>query len=179
MDELFGIVNVPSGIWIDEAGTIVRPPEPAYPRRPAFLDRALPADVTPQQAALIREVKALRIEAEKYVAAWRDWVANGPASRFAWSPDEVLRRSRPRSFADASAAAHFELAQHLHRNGQHESSVAHFREAYRLQPDNWTYKRQAWSLLPASQTPLAVYGGDWLTDVRKIGAENHYPALEM
>jgi len=32
LDELLGIVNVPSGVWIDEQGTIVRPPEPAVPR---------------------------------------------------------------------------------------------------------------------------------------------------
>ncbi len=31
LDELFGIVNVPSALWIDEAGNIVRPPEPAFP----------------------------------------------------------------------------------------------------------------------------------------------------
>ena len=51
--------------------------------------------------------------------------------------------------------------------------------AYRLQPDNWTYKRQAWNLLPAGQTPLEVYGGDWLTDVQQSGPENYYPPLDM
>ena len=33
VDELLGIVNVPSGVWIDEGGAIVRPAEPAVPRR--------------------------------------------------------------------------------------------------------------------------------------------------
>ncbi len=179
MDELFGIVNVPSGVWIDEAGMMVRPPEPAYPHRPDFLDREVPAGASPRQAALILEVRKLRVESDKYVAALRDWVANGAASRFALSPGEVVQRSRPRPMEQATAAAHFELAQHLHRAGQAEAAIPHFREAYRLQPENWTYKRQAWNLLPAGQTPLEVYGGDWLTDVRKIGAENYYPPLDM
>ena len=25
MAELFGVINIPNGVWIDEAGTIVRP----------------------------------------------------------------------------------------------------------------------------------------------------------
>jgi hypothetical protein len=33
VDELFGMVNVPNGVWIDEAGTIVRAAEPAHPGR--------------------------------------------------------------------------------------------------------------------------------------------------
>ena len=27
--------------------------------------------------------------------------------------------------------------------------------------------------------PTSEYEGDWLTDVRKIGAENYYPPLQM
>ena len=177
--ELFGITNVPSGVWIDESGAIVRPPETAYPRRPNYQDQEVPPNASAADAAAIAEVKKLRTEAEKYVSALRDWVEHGARSRYALAPEEVLRRSRPRPVEEARAAAHFELGQHLHRLGRAEDAVRHFREAYRLQPENWTYKRQAWNLLGPDQTPLAVYGGDWLTDVREIGAENYYPPLEM
>jgi hypothetical protein len=160
-DELFGIVNVPSGVWIDETGVIVRPPETAYPRRPPFLD-----------TSKYPEVRGLRIDAERYVAALRDWVANGARSRHALAPDEVVRRSRPRPPELSAAAAHFELAQHLHRDGRDDLAVDHFREAQRLDPANWTYRRQAWSLAGTRRQEL--YGTDWLTEVRRIGAENYY-----
>jgi hypothetical protein len=176
LDELLGIVNVPSGVWIDEQGIIVRPPEPAYPHRPSFLDRELPVGATPMQSEQITFVRQLRVEHELYVAALRDWVAHGAASRYALSPAEVVRRSRPRPRAEAEAAAHFELAQHLHRLGRAEAAVEHFRTAQQLQPDNWTYKRQAWQL---ADKPLATYGTDWLNEVKRQGVENYYPKLEM
>ena len=79
----------------------------------------------------------------------------------------------------SEAAASFELGQHLHRSGHPDDAVRWFREAHRLQPDNWTYKRQAWSFLDPFQGPSEQYEGDWLTDVRKIGAENYYPPVEL
>ncbi len=177
VDTLFGIVNVPSGVWIDEEGMIVRPPEPAWakPRPP----REIPATATPRQIAVITEVNKIRFEAEKYVAALRDWVANGRASGFALAPDAVVRRSRPRPIEEAQAAAHFELGQHLHRAGRIDDAVRHFRRAHELQPDNWTYRRQAWSLADPDQGPTDLYASDWLTDVLKIGAQNYYPPLDM
>ena len=179
MDELFGVVNVPSALWINEDGAIVRPPEPAFPWRPPFLDREMPEDASPQLVARLTEAKNIRVEPEKYVGALRDWVQNGPESPYALDPDEVIARSRPRPVEEAEAAAHFELGQHLHREGRTELAIPHFREAHRLQPDNWTYKRQAWSLTNPDQGPTEQYEGDWVTDVRKIGAENYYPRLEM
>ena len=153
VDELFGIVNVPSSVWIDETGMIVRPPETAYPRRPYFLDRVIPPDATPRQAARMAETKKMRVDAEAYMAALRDWVDRGAESRFALPPDEVLRRSRPRPIEEAIAAAHFELGQHLYLTGRTDDAIRHFREAHRLQPDNWTYKRQAWTLADPDQGP--------------------------
>jgi hypothetical protein len=179
LDELLGIVNVPTGVWIDERGLIVRPPEPAFPWRP----RSLPDDVLAQLPAItvqqLDEAGKMRIDPEGYVAALRDWVANGSRSRYALSADDVIARSRPRPPEESRAAACFELGQHLHRGGHPADAVHWFREAHRLAPDNWTYKRQAWTFADPLQGPTAEYDSDWLTEVRKIGAENYYPAVEL
>jgi hypothetical protein len=77
----------------------------------------------------------------------------------------------------AEAAASFELGQYLHRQGH--AAALWFRVAHRLHPANWTYKRQAWTLVDPEQGPSEVYEGDWLSDVRAIGAENYYPPLDL
>jgi len=179
VDELFGIVNVPSGVWIDEDGMIVRPPEPAWPKRQQRPRRDPPPDAPPRVLALLDVVSKLKVDPEKYVAAVHDWIEKGQRSRFALSPEEVIERSQPRGKDEATAAAHFELGQYLHRAGQPELAIPHFREAHRLQPENWTYKRQAWTFVDPAQGPNDVYEGDWLKDVLEIGAENYYPPLKF
>lgn len=104
---------------------------------------------------------------------------SGARSQFALSPEEVVRRSRPRPMEEATAAAHFELGQQLYRIGRTDDAIRHFRDAHRLQPENWTYKRQAWTLADPDQGPTALYDGDWLSDVQKSGAENYYPPLQL
>ena len=179
LDELLGVVNVPTGVWIDEGGTLVRPPEPAFPWRPRELSEELLAQLPALTVEQLGEAQKMRIEPERYVAALRDWVAHGARSRFALSPDELLARSQPRDESHARAGACFELAQHLHRRGLQDDAVPWFREAHRLAPENWTYRRQAWSLADPSQGPTRAYESDWLTDVRRIGAENYYPPLQL
>ena len=180
LDELLGVVNVPSGVWVDEQGRIVRPPEPAFPGRAVIAELGVPAEAPPRIAEMLQEAAKMRIEPERYVAAVRDWVAHGSESRPALDPDEVVARSTPRPPDASRAAASFELGQHMHRAGDPEAAVPWFREAHRLQPDNWTYKRQAWEFLdPIMQGPTEQYEGDWLGDVRKIGAENYYPPVEL
>ena len=125
-----------------------------------------------------------------YVAALRDWVAKGADSEFALAPADVIARSGARGVEEATAAAEFELAQHLHNQGDLESARSHFREAHRLAPDNWTYKRQAWSIEPSAldgpmarfwQGPLPgaeadwAYEGDWVKDAKASGIADYYP----
>ena len=173
------MVNVPSGIWVDESGTIVRPPEPAFPWRPREPGEELLATLPAVAVEQLREAAKMRIDPDAYVAALRDWVAHGARSRFARSPQEVIERSRPRDADHSRAAAAFELAQHLQRAGEEQGAVRWFAEAHRLAPENWTYKRQAWTLADPLQGPTDAYDSDWLSDVRRIGAENYYPPLEL
>ena len=192
-DELFGFVNVPNAVWIDEDGMIVRPAEAAFPGySPVFdeINRAADAADDVELEVISRVAgfpmtagtfgrsemadlnRQIRTEPELYREMVLDWAEHGSASRFALQPDEVVRRSAPRSPDVARAAAHFELGQHLHRAGEPEAAVPHFREAHRLQPDNWTYKRQAWRFDPRA------YDGNWVADVKEIGAENYYPPIQ-
>ena len=177
IDELFGVVNVPTGIWIDEGGIIARPPEAAWPGKAVFrkmIPKELPPDTDPWVVRALEVTSKIPTAPEKYVEALRDWVDRGAESPHALSPDEVLARSRPRPREAGLAAAHFELGQHLHRAGFPDDAVPHFREAHRLQPDNWTYKRQAWSFADPLQRPNDIYEGDWAGDVEKSGPENYY-----
>lgn len=188
--DLFGVINIPSSVWIDEQGMIVRPAEaaPAPPQAtPAAPRLALSAKPPQRFVEIMAEAAKIRKDAEGYHAALRDWVAKGAASRFALSPDEVVERSRPRDDAKALGHAHFQLATQLEIDGHHDAAIHHFREAHRLVPDSWTFRRQAWSLEKVGDDALArfwqgpdpekpeawPYEGDWLKDVREIGAENY------
>ena len=191
--ELFGVINIPSSVWIDENGMIVRPAEvaPAPPQpnaQPKGGPRlALPADAPQRMFDIMAEAAKIRRDTEAYHAALRDWVARGADSRFALSPDEVIARSRPRDADKALGHAHFQLASQLEMDGHHAAAIRHFREAHRLVPDCWTFRRQAWSLEKVGNDALArfwqgpdpkspeawPYEGDWLSDVRKVGAENY------
>jgi hypothetical protein len=179
LDELLGVVNVPTGVWVDERGVMVRPPEPAFPWRPRQPSEELLAQLPPLAAEQLREAQNIRIDPDPYVAGLRDWVEQGAHSRYALPPDEVVARSQPRDEDRARAAAAFELGQYLQRAGHGEDAVRWFRDAHRLQPENWTYKRQAWSLADPLQGPTEQYESDWLSEVRKLGAENYYPPVEL
>ncbi len=179
VDELFGIVNVPNSVWIDEHGLIVRPAEPAHPGRNPESESFRTIDletVPPDVREMLTEARKIHSDPELYLTMLRDWVEHGAASRYALAADEVVRRSGTRTDAEARAAAHFELGQHLHRGGDHAAAIAHWREAHRLAPGNWTYKRNAWNFEdPMRQGHTDAYESSWFEDVKKIGAENYYP----
>ena len=180
LDELLGIVNVPTGVWVDENGVIVRPPEPAFPGRAVIGELGLPEGAPPRIVEMLQEAAKMNVDPKRYAAAVRDWAEHGAESRFVLSPDEVIARSRPSSPEVSEAAASFELGQALHRAGHPEDAVPWFRAAHRLQPDNWTYKRQAWEFVdPILQGPSEQYDGDWLSDVRAAGPENYYPKVDL
>src|SRR5579885_2635607 len=86
MDALFGVTNIPSGIWIDEAGMIVRPHETAVP--PPVMRPDADGQLKPWGMG-----GRYGFDADQHADMVRDWVVHGPASRFALSPDEVVERS--------------------------------------------------------------------------------------
>ncbi len=179
LGELYGIVNVPTGVCIDEAGMIVRPPETAFPGRPRYLDVPLPETVSPRLREVLEESRKLNVDGTDYVAGLRDWVRQGAASRFALEPDEVVQRLGERSPDACAADAHFELGRQLQQTGRPELAVAHFKAAHALAPRNWAHKRQAWSLVDRTQAPNAVYETGWLEEVRAAGPETYYPKPQL
>jgi hypothetical protein len=182
-DERFGFVNVPMGVWIDEQGVLVRPAEHAAVQRSPLRDMDIPDGLPDRLRATFEQVKEIPDTAAVYRAAVLDWIEQGGESRWALSPDEVVARAQPRSTDQARAAAAFALGQHLWRVEGNEAAVPFWREAHRLHPENWTYKRQAWTFVTTPedaeepdllQGPNDVYEGNWLDDVIAAGGGAHY-----
>jgi len=151
LDARFGITNIPMVMWIDEDGRIVRPPE-----------RATPPPVGEIAEGMVKLIGDDGGAREKYVARLRDWVQNGAASRYALDPDEAIAQSQASSPDISRAAAHFEMAQHIWRQeGLSALALRHFNAAHELQPDNITYKRQAYSVVGVERSEAAGNDPEW------------------
>lgn len=153
--QLYNMVNVPTAVWINEKGKIVRPPEVAY------------AD---------NRFKAMHgVDAAEYLAAIRDWVASGERSAYVVSEEELKSRLKPQTPDRAMADAEFALGEYLYKNGNGTDAIPHFKEAQRLSPDNWNYKRQAWALSDAQKD----YGTTFWDEVKKLNGKPYYEPRKL
>ena len=149
------MVNVPTAVWIDERGRIVRPNEVA------FVDD--------------RFKSFTGMESAPYVDAIRDWAANGANSIYALTDIELKERLKPHSDDRALADAEFALGEYLYKQNKTADAVPHFKEAQRLAPDNWNYKRQAWALSDAERD----YGTSFQKEVKKLNGKPYYAPRKL
>jgi hypothetical protein len=156
VSSVFQLINVPTGVWIDERGRVVRPAEPSW---------------TSSRTDMFGG-KKLEIEGEQYVSALRDWVTNGDKSQYVLSDEEFARRVKPRSPTEMEAEATFKLAVWFQQQGQAALAAKYFERAQALNPDDWNYHRQEWSFTPQEA------GKKWLERFLKQ-SEPYYPKLEL
>lgn len=155
VSKLYNMVNVPTAVWINEQGKIVRPNETAY-----VDDR-------------LKQIHGL--ESAPYIAALRDWAENGDQSAHVFSEERLRQRLAPQNPDWSLAAAEFGLGEHLYRTGHLPEAIGHFKEAQRLNPESWNYKRQAW-LLSDSQRD---YGTTFREEVAKLNGKRYYPPRDL
>jgi hypothetical protein len=164
--ELYGVVNVSSAVWIDEAGRIVRPAETAG-TSDAFRTEL---DRTTKQMSALGMAERERVRGA-YLNALRDWAVSGPASPYAL-PEAAARRRLPLpSEEHALAAANFRLGQYLHAGGHAQAAAPYLAAARRLHPESWSYRRQTWEL----EEPGKAGGAEFWAAVDALGDRPYYP----
>lgn len=151
----YNIVNVPTAIWIDEAGRIVRPNEVA------FADN--------------RWIEYTKSDMTRYLEAVRGWVSRGEQSPHVLAAAERRRRLGLPTAEHALAAATFRLAEHLHEAGLAGEAVPFFKRAQALHPASWCFKRQAWALTDAEK----FYGTSFQAEVKALAGRPYYTPLEL
>jgi len=151
------MVNVPTGVWINEEGIIVRPPETAYS-----------SDVELKVGG-----KTLSSNGSAYVAALKDWVAKGAESEFVMTPEQITAKMPPRTADQAKAEAYFQMGVYFHGAGDEDRANRYWEQAEQLRPESWNYHRQDWSFTPAEA------GKNWLQKFQTLGDEEYYPKLDL
>jgi tetratricopeptide (TPR) repeat protein len=152
VSKLYNMVNVPTGVWINEQGRIVRPNEVA------FVDD--------------RFKVFTGLDAAPYLHALKDWIAKGEKSQYVMSEDQLREKLNSQDPDIALAAAEFGLGEQLYKAGHGAEAIPHFKEAQRLNPKSWNYKRQAYLLGDAKRD----YGTTFIDEVNKNGGGKVYYA---
>ena len=173
MARLYNMTNVPTAVWIDEAGRLVRPPENAgahdVVRHIDLETFEIPDDVAARGRAVRRH----------YVDAVRDWVARGADSAFALPAAELSRRlERPRE-RDSLATAHFQLGAYLFREGEGKAARCHLQEAVRLRPGSWTFRRQTIAVADEAAVGEFAATPEYWEAVQALGTEPYYRPVDM
>ncbi len=163
---LYGMVNVPQCVWIDEGGRIVRGPETA-----GSTDHFRKLDRSTR--TLAPDLAAARLKArDDYMDAVRDWARNGRHAL----PAEAARARLPRITPEmALADAHFRLGLWLRRDGRDAEAQRHFAEASRLHPESWNIWRQG-----ADLEQMGKASGDAFWErVQTLGDRPYYPPADF
>jgi tetratricopeptide (TPR) repeat protein len=155
VSKLYNMVNVPTGVWIDERGRIVRPNEVA------FIDD--------------RFKNFTGLDSAPYLSALKDWVEKGDKSAYVMSEKQLADKLAPPETGVILASAEFGLGEQLYKSGHLAEAIPHFKEAQRLNPKSWNYKRQAYKLSSESD-----YGTTFMQEVQKAGGSKvYYPPPDL
>jgi hypothetical protein len=154
--ELYDARNVPAAFWIDENGRMLRANDPIYAQRRN------------------RETGEVTLNTE-YLDAVRDWVAKGSDSKYLMDQERINARRPALDADDVAAAAQFHLGTYLAQHGHAADALVHFKRAHALRPENWTYKRQAWSLGDIERD----YGTTFQDALKDPESGPFYPPLDL
>ena len=116
--DLYNVVNVPTVLWIDERGRIVRPNDVAF------------------GTDTFKHITGL--DSARPLAALRAWVAGATPG---YAPADARAAQALPTPADQQARAEFGLAEWLSRHGRMDAAERHFVRAGELAPHDFTIRR--------------------------------------
>lgn len=126
ISSLYNLVNVPSAVWIDESGKVLRIDENAYATKHEGFGR------------------------DDYAPMVKDWVMKGADSQYlkGETVPELGRNSE-----QALAEPNFKLGVYFFKQGDSAKADQYWAAAQKLNPDSWNYHRQDWSFTPEEAGP--------------------------
>lgn len=148
ISSLYGLVNVPSAVWINEQGEILRIDEGAYATKHAMGD--------------------FEFGREDYAPMVVDWVHNGADSSYVGEPKRLAAPTSDQALAEPT----FKLGIYFHQQGDEARASQYWERAQRLNPDSWNYARQDWSFTPEEASE------NWTRKYQTLEGKPYYKPIE-
>lgn len=115
---LYNLVNVPSGVWIDEQGNIARINEGTYAQRHGSFGT------------------------DEYAPIVRDWAIKGADSEYVWDLDKVRENIIQRTPEAEQAQPAFRIGTYYFTRDNDAKAEQYWTLAQQLDPTSWNYLRQ-------------------------------------